>query len=665
MTPYQQYSVAPYSGAPISAQSALLGGQPLVDQQTSNVAQPTATTSASPLLGAASSYQYPLTSSLLSSISQPGAVSNIAQNMGNTSPTTPQAATTNPSPTMLPQDANTPAPYTGPDYSAIALQMAGNPHAGAYAPAAVPSGSFITNPATSSSSSSGTSALGETAAGLLAAMGIVNASPALTSSLASLLGISNQLPLLSTSGAAISGSAADTGNLGSAPITSDLTADPGAPGSGLDLGTGSIDLSGADGGTDDTGDLTSLLDSLGFSGAGGQAAVAGSAADTGSLGSNPISSPDVAGDVGAPGTGIDLSTNDSGLSGSASSGLLGSLGLGAGAVGGLLSGTPTGDAQAGIDATKLAAQSGLLGSSGSAVNAGATDAGSALGLYSGLQAGGVTGDAQAAVSAAQLANQGAQATGLLSSGAGATASSLLGDVAAPLALYNFANNWESGATGSDAINGAGAGAAVGTAITPGIGTAIGALGGAAVGALSSIAGGGKVDPETASDESLDTATAAQQQAVLSNPTDAQTYLTGIFDAKNDTAGHSTPLEQVFGRMGEGNFTSALNDTLSSAANSGAINASTPPSQIYSQVVAPWLASKGATIDPNGLDANGNPMGQNMIAAVTTLIGNYQAHGFSLGATASASSLQAAQNAQQNPGASLLASMMGQPGQQNV
>jgi hypothetical protein len=42
------------------------------------------------------------------------------------------------------------------------------------------------------------------------------------------------------------------------------------------------------------------------------------------------------------------------------------------------------------------------------------------------------------------------------------------------------------------------------------------------------------------------------------------------------------------------------------------------------VVAPWLKSKGATIDPATKDVKGNPEGQNLIDAITGFVGAWQA-----------------------------------------
>jgi hypothetical protein len=51
--------------------------------------------------------------------------------------------------------------------------------------------------------------------------------------------------------------------------------------------------------------------------------------------------------------------------------------------------------------------------------------------------------------------------------------------------------------------------------------------------------------------------------------------------------------------------------------------SASPQDLYAQVVAPWLKSKGATINAGQRDVKGNPEGQNLIDAITGFIGDWQ------------------------------------------
>ena len=118
-------------------------------------------------------------------------------------------------------------------------------------------------------------------------------------------------------------------------------------------------------------------------------------------------------------------------------------------------------------------------------------------------------------------------------------------------------------------------------------------------------------------------------AIASSLTSAQNYqlLAGVFDAKDNAPGHSTALEQHYGRMGEGAFMNDVFTQVNNAIQSGKISASTSPAQIYSQVVAPYLNSKGMGIQTNGSQnfttSSGTNFGGAMQAAVQNLIGQWQ------------------------------------------
>jgi hypothetical protein len=305
-----------------------------------------------------------------------------------------------------------------------------------------------------------------------------------------------------------------------------------------------------------------------------------------------------------------------------------------------------GNLQLGLSAAGAANKvAGVAGAPTSQTSAALGVLGGGLSVYNGLQQGGVSGYGSAAVGAlragsgvASLAGDSTLAGGL---------SSAAGYLAAPLALYNFGKNWQSGATGSDALNGAEAGAAIGS-IIPGIGTVIGGLIGGAVGAVSSIAGGGKPDQESTNADALDQASAASSsnaaavQQTLESPSSAFQYLAGIMDAKTNTPGHSQPIEQVFGREGETTLTNDMFNQINSQITSGAITpianggisvktgggtvtygANSAPEYLYNNVVSPWLTSQNASINPNSVDVNGANEGANLASSLEGLIGSWQ------------------------------------------
>lgn len=257
---------------------------------------------------------------------------------------------------------------------------------------------------------------------------------------------------------------------------------------------------------------------------------------------------------------------------------------------GVYAGLERGGLQGDVGALASAGQLAGKVAGNSALNNAAGGVGDVLGIYSGIQQGGLAGYGTSAADTAKLA-------GYLS---GDTALSTLGGyIAAPLSLYDFAKNWQSGNTGADALGGAEAGASIGS-IVPGVGTVIGGLVGAAAGALSSAFGGGKPDPETTADKGLQsqysTAYASDPQgatAALSGLGPQQSFesLAGYFDAKNNTAGHSQPIEQTFGRMQEGTFLDDIAGQLNSDYTSGAITPGESASQIYSSEISPWISSK--------------------------------------------------------------------------
>jgi hypothetical protein len=217
-------------------------------------------------------------------------------------------------------------------------------------------------------------------------------------------------------------------------------------------------------------------------------------------------------------------------------------------------------------------------------------------------------------------------------------SGALGVGGAALGAYNLAENWQSGATGPDALMGAEEGASIGSAVMPGIGTAVGGVLGGAVGAISSAFGGGKPDPETLMGQNYtaqyNSLNPQQQGQLASQMSPAQNFqfLAGIFDAKNNSPGHSTPLEQIFGQRGEGNFVLQMTGQINSAIKSGKLSPNASAEQIYSQVVTPWLSSyqgnygggnTSAAIQANWTNSQGQPFGNALASSIVNLIGQWQ------------------------------------------
>jgi hypothetical protein len=246
-------------------------------------------------------------------------------------------------------------------------------------------------------------------------------------------------------------------------------------------------------------------------------------------------------------------------------------------------------------------------------------AGGVLGLYNGIQQGGIQGDATAAIGGLKAGAGVANLAG--DSALGAGLSTAAGYIAAPLSLYDFAKNYQSGATGSDALSGAEAGASIGS-IVPGIGTAIGAVIGGAVGAISSAFGGGKQDPETLGTYAADSAGANAEEGQSAEG--SFQYLTGILDAKGTSPTGS--LEGTFGREGESNLLNGMAGQIDSAVSSGKIAANASPTTVFNTVIQPWLAQ----VAPKGVgagsltftDAKGNSSGDNLQDALTNMAGDY-------------------------------------------
>lgn len=229
--------------------------------------------------------------------------------------------------------------------------------------------------------------------------------------------------------------------------------------------------------------------------------------------------------------------------------------------------------------------------------------GDGLGAAGGLMAGGDAALAPVGVDAVSelpsvesAVNAGASDSGVL--GTGLSGAQALGAAALPLSLYGEISNYQSGATGTDALGGAESGAALGTAIMPGIGTAIGAVGGALAGALSSVFGPGKVDPENANfnqyTQAYNSAPAAQQAQVAAGVQNPYLPLAGYFDLRSDQVKGQNPIYSTYGRMGEQSFTNDLIGKVQQGQQSGITNST----QMWNQVISPWINSMGTWQDSN-------------------------------------------------------------------
>ena len=290
-----------------------------------------------------------------------------------------------------------------------------------------------------------------------------------------------------------------------------------------------------------------------------------------------------------------------------------SAGIGLGT--GIGSGTGRGQVTAATSAAKLGSNLGAFGSSSGAIGSFAGDVANLTNIITGIQQGGVTGYGGAAVNTAALAAR-TGALGSMSSEVGAVAAPL----ASALAIYNFAKQWQSGATGADALRGAQAGATVGAEFGL-VGAIPGALIGAAVGAASSIFGPGREDPENIGWNQYASAYQKGGAAGVAGATPSQNFqmLSGIFDAR----GSNIPFYNAFGRMGENQFMQGMTGQINSALAQGKIQPSDNPSTIYSKVVEPWINSMSPGGWQNTSTIQGAPEKQAVGNLLTSMIGQYQ------------------------------------------
>jgi hypothetical protein len=259
---------------------------------------------------------------------------------------------------------------------------------------------------------------------------------------------------------------------------------------------------------------------------------------------------------------------------------------------GIRTGGVAGYGGAALGANKVLNSAGGYGSSNPYLGA----AGNVLGIYSGVKQGGVAGYGGAAVNAAELAGVGGSA---------------IPYVGAALGAYNVIANSQSGRTGSDALQGAESGAAVGTMFLPGIGTAIGAVAGGALGAIASAFGPGAKDPEMQNwgnykdAFNADAAKGGVPGAMkdVSQVQNPYKILAGLFDLRQPQFGSDkVPIYEQYGRMGEQKFTNDMMKQIDSAKSKGI----TDPNQMYSSVVKPWIDSfgKGQNTGKNGAAIEG-------------------------------------------------------------
>ena len=293
---------------------------------------------------------------------------------------------------------------------------------------------------------------------------------------------------------------------------------------------------------------------------------------------------------------------------------LGDAGSALGIYSGLQRGGFPGYAQAGVNAARLGRNLGAL-PQGAGPYIG--DASNLLGIYSGIKQGGWQGDTRAGLNAAQLGSN----VGALAPEIGQYA----GYAAIPLAAYNFVqNDTASGRTGQDALGGAETGAEIGTAIMPGIGTIVGGLIGGAGGAIASAFGPGAKDPEQYNWQDYFSQYQKNPQSVtgVGNPANTFQNLAGVFDARSS----DVPFYHQFGRMGEGQFLNSMADRINQATTAGTIKPGASSSDIFNQVVNPWIGtmSNPSGTGGKGWDAGGGyggdvPALQNL---VKSLIGEY-------------------------------------------
>jgi len=296
------------------------------------------------------------------------------------------------------------------------------------------------------------------------------------------------------------------------------------------------------------------------------------------------------------------------------------LGSAAGIYGGISRGTTPGYLRAGSNLASLLAKLGHV----SPLTQYGGDLGSLAGILQGIQSGGWQGDTSAALNAGRLGLNAGVQTGALDAATAAPYLQGLGYAAIPLELYDFAKyGTKSGRTGSDAASGAETGASIGSAFAPGIGTLLGGVIGGAAGALASAFGPGAEDPENEQwNQYAAMADKNPQIAGYLSPSTAYQNLAGVMDARDNTPGHSQPIEQAFGRAGEQNLMDQLTGYVNHEYDAGAITPGESIGQQWSQTVDPWLESRGAGIANNNT-VKGDPEGSALTGDLQSLLGSWE------------------------------------------
>lgn len=228
-------------------------------------------------------------------------------------------------------------------------------------------------------------------------------------------------------------------------------------------------------------------------------------------------------------------------------------------------------------------------------------------------------------SAADLAGAGASAMPALTAADIAGSAGIGGDAAIAASLQGSA---DAGIAGL----GADAGAAGADAAAGGMGSMLGTLGtvapylaaAAALGYGVSRVAGNPGAQEAKPWQGFTSAYNSNPTAALSglNPSSAYQDLASVMSAENNSPGHSQPIEQVFGRMGEQNLMDQMTAQINSQIAAGKIARNATPQQIYQQVVSPWLASKNASI-ANQYTSKGQAEAPALQADLTSLIGDWQ------------------------------------------
>lgn len=288
-----------------------------------------------------------------------------------------------------------------------------------------------------------------------------------------------------------------------------------------------------------------------------------------------------------------------------------------------------GNIQRGIGAVSMAnGIAGKLGGGSATLGQGLGALGGGLSFINGIQQGGVLGYGSALAGGLRAASgiEGLLGNADLAGSLGSAA----GYVAAPLALYSAVKNFKSGATGNDIMQGVSAGSAIGSVI-PGVGTLIGAGVGALVGGIASAFGGGTDSQEATMahkiDSGLQGANDQQRMQAISGFSPAQNIQTinGYMNAHNSDS--SEAIQQAFGKNGVANMFGQMMPAINNAISKNPAYAKMNAQQLYTNVVAPWLKGKGASINTSSKDVKGNTEGSNLQDSIIATIGQWQSGAF--------------------------------------